>query len=132
MERTWLILILAAALTTGACSDDGLCGEDAGRSYVEVEASALFRPDSGLEVCINDLCNSEDAGDTRISVGYAPGVHPNFASWSVKRVSDGNWETLAGGEVKLSCDRDPSAIRIVVDEDGKATVIGWLLIDPLL
>lgn len=132
MKRTWLIPILAAAVTTGACSDDGLCGEDAGRSYIEVEASALSRPDWRIEVCINDLCNSEGADDTRFSVGYAPGVHPNIAGWSVKRMRDGNWEKLAGGEAKLSCDRDPSATRIVVDEDGKATVTDWLLIDPLL
>ena len=132
MKRTWLLLTLAAALTTGACSDDGLCGEDAGRSYIELEAGALSQPDSRLEVCVNDLCNPEGADDTRISVGYAPGIHPNFASWTVKRESVGNWETLAGGEVKLSCDRDPSAVRIVLDEEGKATVVRWLLIDPLL
>lgn len=130
--KPWLILILAAALTTGACSDDGLCGEDAGRSYLEVDASALFRPDSRLEVCINDLCKSGDTGDTPFWVNYAPGVHPDFASWSVQRGRDGNWETLSGGEVRLSCGRDDSATRIVVDEDGKATVTDWQLFDPLL
>ena len=132
MKRFGLVLIVAAALTTGGCSDEGLCGEDAGRSYVEVEAGALALPGSRLEVCINDLCNPEDTGDNRVSVDYAPGVHPNFASWSVQRVKDGNWETLAGGEVKLSCDRDPSATWIVVDKEGKATITNRLLIDPLL
>ena len=120
-----MILMLLAALVAGGCTDDGLCGEGAGESSVEVDASALARSGSQLKVCINDACNdAADTSSTRVSVHYAPGVHPDFARWTVQRVTGGSWEGLAGGEVGLACTRGRSAVRIVVDANGEATITG--------
>ena len=132
MKRYRLVLMIAVAVAAGACGSDGLCGEGAGESSVELDASALASPGSRLEVCINDLCNSEDDFSARVSVSYSPGVHPDFARWSVQRVTGSSWEGLAGGEVGLSCSGEPSAVRIVVDATGNETVSSGLLFDPLL
>ena len=123
MMRPRLILILTAVLALGACSNDGLCGEGAGQSSVRLEADALAQPGSRLVVCINDDCNDgNDESSTWVAVHYALGVHPDFANWSVERVTGGTWETIAGGHVGLACTRESSAVRIVVDGNGEATV----------
>ena len=122
MRRSSLSFLLALATLLGACSDDGLCGNDAGEAYVEVDASALASSDSQLRVCINDLCNADDSATAMVSVSYGSGEHPSFARWGVERITGGNWESLTGGEVGFGCSNDTTSIRIVVDSEGDAEV----------
>ena len=128
---TLVVMALTLAILLGACSDDGLCGDDAGEAYVEVDAARLATPDSQLRVCINDLCNAEDSSTTRADVAYREGEHPSLARWSVERLSGASWESLAGGEVGIGCSNDTTSVRIVVDSEGESEVFRDLLLPGL-
>lgn len=121
MRYTWVLLLMAIVTFGAACSDDGLCGDDSGEALIEVDAAALTQAGSQLKVCINDLCN--DLTSTSVSVAYS-GEHPSFAVYTVDRLTGSTWESIAGGRVELSCDRDPTSLRITIDADGTANMSG--------
>ncbi len=122
MRHSVGLVLLAIAVFVSSCSDDGLCGDNAGESHVEVDATALAQPAAQLRICINDLCN--EPSEAGVAINYRRGEHPSFAIYTVERRTGGNWEPIAGDRIDLSCGPTPFAVRVVINADGTASTAG--------
>lgn len=114
-------LAAIVALSSAGCGDSSVCGAGDGEYIVEVEAVAMARPGSRLEVCINGLCNPEDPASTYVSVRGSGERQRSFV-WGVQRLSGSSWESLAGGTLEAACTSQRTVIRIELDSEANPSI----------
>jgi len=122
MRIRLLPLIGVLLIVASSCGSSEFCGDDVAPATLTVDATALDRPGSHLQVCIDESCNAEDDAGSEVRFHWS-GSHPKTTSFSVTRVTGGSsFETLGGGDVDLPCSSEQSRVAVSFDENGEATI----------